>query len=74
MASEYFSEWYGKNGQELNLNRRERYNTDPDYKKQVLERNRISREKRKKRLAAEKQKEDRARLVNPNPRPWRSVG
>jgi DNA-binding transcriptional MerR regulator len=38
-----------------------------------LERNRISREKRKKRLAAEKQKEDRARLVNPNPRPWRSV-
>jgi DNA-binding transcriptional MerR regulator len=43
-----FTEWYGKNAEGWNEQRRSRYATDPKYKATVLERNRKHRDARKK--------------------------
>lgn len=71
-----FSEWYKENGANLNEQRRDRYKTDPAYRKQVLEANRESR-----RRAREKQLAERAEaykhqtgLVKQDPAPkWKTV-
>lgn len=55
MSNWKFSEWYKTNGQKLNESRRDRYKTDPEYRKQVLDANRESR-----RRAREKQIQDKA--------------
>ena len=50
-----FKEWYDENGENLNKSRRDRYNTDPAYRKQVLAANRKSREKRRLRERVERE-------------------
>jgi DNA-binding transcriptional MerR regulator len=42
-----FKTWYKEHGSELNADRRDRYKSDPEYKKQVLEANRESRRRRR---------------------------
>ena len=55
MASDWeFKGWYKKHGKQLNDSRRERYKTDPEYRKQVLEANRASRSKRREETVKER--------------------
>lgn len=42
-----FTAWYQQNGDALNERRRNRYETDPDYKDKVLRQNRESRRRKK---------------------------
>lgn len=42
-----FTQWYAVHGERLNEKRRDRYHTDPEYKKKVLQQNRESRRKRR---------------------------
>lgn len=76
MGNWKFSEWYKENGQKLNESRRDRYKTDPEYRKQVLEANRESR-----RRAREKQLQEKATaykntngIIKADPTPkWKTV-
>lgn len=56
----YFKEWYEDNGDDLNARRRNRYKTDPAYRRKVQEWNRRAREKRNKERAVEKKAERKA--------------
>ena len=47
MSDWKFKDWYKEHGGELNSDRRDRYKSDPAYKKQVLEANRESRRRRR---------------------------
>lgn len=72
MSTWTFKGWYKKNGAKLNSSRRDRYETDPAYKQQVLEANRASRQRKR----AERQQE---RLAERNAKkkkvgePWKEV-
>jgi DNA-binding transcriptional MerR regulator len=58
-----FKEWYEENGEALNKSRRNRYQTDPEYRQRVLDANRESREKRRKKEREEKFKERQAQKL-----------
>jgi DNA-binding transcriptional MerR regulator len=65
-----FKEWYERNKPEFNARRRERYTTDPEYRKRVLEMNRKNREKRQK--VVSKEDRDRKAAIKFSPAPsWK---
>ena len=68
-----FKAWYEDNGDKLNKSRRDRYNTDPEYKKKVLAQNKASREKRRKAQAETKAAERKAQKFQARARPWKTV-
>ena len=68
-----FKQWYGEHGEELNKDRRDRYNTDPEYRKRVLAQNKASREKRRKAQAEQKAEERKAQKFQARARPWKTV-
>lgn len=67
-----FTEWYKKHGNELNSDRRTRYASDPEYKKQVLEANRESRRRRREQQLTERAAERASQKVKPG-RQWKEV-
>jgi DNA-binding transcriptional regulator YiaG len=68
-----FKEWYDANGEKLNKDRRTRYHTDPEYRKQVLAQNKASREKRREATAEQKGAERAARKFKAKTEPWKTV-
>lgn len=48
VSSEKFQRWYEENSADFNKSRRSRYKTDPAYRKEVLERNRLYRQAQRK--------------------------
>jgi len=68
-----FKEWYQANGERLNNNRRDRYQSDPEYRKQVLERNRASRERRRDEVKKERKEEKDALVVKVSAQPWKTI-
>lgn len=54
MSDWKFTDWYKQHGEQLNDSRRDRYKTDPAYRKQVLDANRASRQRRRTQQIAEK--------------------
>jgi DNA-binding transcriptional MerR regulator len=69
-----FSDWYAKHGDELNSDRRARYQTDPEYRARVLELNRQTRERRKAARDAEKKVEQGAVRVRITRGLWKQFG
>lgn len=67
-----FKDWYAKHGGELNQSRRDRYSSDPDYKKQVLEANRESRKRRREAQLKERTAERKVQKVKVS-RQWKEV-
>lgn len=72
MSDWKFKDWYKEHGKELNADRRKRYETDPEYKKQVLEANRESRRRRREAQLAERAAERGSQKVKPG-RQWKEV-
>ena len=70
--SVYFREWYEQNGDELNKRRRNRYQTDPEYRERVLAQNRDARRKKRQEALEERKKKygaKKLRLTNN----WKTV-
>jgi len=67
-----FKNWYKEHGKELNSDRRDRYKTDPAYKKQVLEANRESRKRRRAAQLLERAAEQKVKKVKTG-RQWKEV-
>ncbi len=57
MTESKFKEWYASNSEDWNKQRRDRYKTDAEYKKTVLDRNRLHRDVKKKKVQTEHRKE-----------------
>lgn len=70
-ASEYFSQWYSENGDELNQARQQKYQTDPEYRAHVLEQNKAARDRRRSKAREEKREEDKHRKTRVD-RAWKS--
>lgn len=68
-----FKEWYERNGDKLNKDRRRRYDEDPEYRARVLEMNRKSRAVRQKEQAVDREKARDAREVNVRLKPWKTI-
>jgi DNA-binding transcriptional MerR regulator len=68
----YFQEWYGQNGEALNTSRRDRYNSDPEYREKVLAQNRVARKKKRDAARLERAAQKEARKVAPT-RSWKTV-
>lgn len=67
-----FREWYELNGDRLNETRKNRYHTDPEYRKQVLKTNQESRKNRK-RSTEELPSEKRVARARPEEKRWKTV-
>lgn len=72
MSDWKFKDWYKEHGSELNEGRRDRYKTDPEYKKQVLEANRESRRRRRVAQLEERAAERGVQKSKPK-RQWKEV-
>ena len=72
MSDWKFKDWYKEHGGELNSDRRDRYKSDPAYKKQVLEANRESRRRRRILQLAERAAEYKVKKVKSG-REWKEV-
>jgi len=68
-----FKDWYADHGDRLNKDRRKRYKTDAAYRKRVLEMNRTSRERRRKKLAEQRRAERDASKLKPRSLPFKTV-
>lgn len=69
----YFKDWYAKHHETLNQSRRDRYKTDPEYRKAVLQRNREAREKRRTETAKERAQRRKASRLRVGSRAWKTV-
>lgn len=78
-SSEKFQRWYEENAENFNKSRRDRYKTDPEYRKEVLARNKLYRqqqraEKREARIEAVLQTGSRSGELKARVRPkWKTV-
>jgi DNA-binding transcriptional MerR regulator len=68
-----FKDWYAEHGGRLNKDRRKRYKNDPEYRKRVLEMNRVSRERRRKEQAEQRRTERQASKVRTRPLPFKTI-
>jgi DNA-binding transcriptional MerR regulator len=68
-----WDEWYKTNKDSHNKHRKSRYATDPEYRAQVLQNNRMSRERQRERLREERLAEQSAIKVRVASRPWEVV-
>ena len=68
-----FKSWYEKNGPSLNRGRRAKYNSDPSYRKRVLNWNQEARSRRRELRNSEKKVEECAVRVPAGNCPWKVV-
>ncbi len=68
----YFHDWYKTNGKSLNKRRKDRYNSDPEYREKVLAQNREARRKRREASQGERDAKKDAQKVKPS-KAWKSV-
>ena len=68
----YFKEWYDLNGEALNNARRDRYNTDPEYRERVLAQNRAARKKKRDAARVERLEKRNAKKVVQS-KSWKTV-
>lgn len=68
-----FKGWYEEHGKTLNADRRARYNTDPEYREQVLETNRKARERKRQEALVEKLAQAEAITLTPKAKAWKET-
>jgi DNA-binding transcriptional MerR regulator len=68
-----WDEWYKTNKESHNKNRKNRYATDPEYRAQVLQNNRMSRDRQREKLREERLEEHSAIKVRVAARPWETI-
>src|SRR5882762_2539933 len=71
-GKEYFAQWYRENGQDLNRNRKKRYQEDPEYKQKVLARNTETRKRKRAEVLATRRAKDAERDPHVN-KSWKST-
>src|ERR1700677_4147733 len=66
-----FTKWYEAHGDELNKQRKGKYQTDPKYRERVLQLNRASRERRRTAASKEKSEEKQAVKIATPTKHWK---